>query len=230
MLFRLVVKKNGKRIRVVEVGTPITRVGRAHGNEIRIPSAQVSRKHCQLRMQDGLVMVEDLESVNGTFLNDTLLTGAAVVRPGDHLCVGPVTFVVEYELTPKALKRLDDMEFEIVEEIVEDEDVLDVVEAEDEVTQEQPKAKPSRRPAKVEEVLAVEEAVEEEYDVEEAVEGKDFPRAGLEELTWTPPKDGDLRDMLSQLDEGQESLKPKKRAGPRKPSDKNGKRRPQPEE
>jgi pSer/pThr/pTyr-binding forkhead associated (FHA) protein len=225
MLFRLVVEKNGKRIRVVEVTMPSTRIGRAHGNEIRIPSAQVSRKHCQLRMQDGLVMVEDLESVNGTFLNDSLLTSVAAVRPGDHLGVGPVTFVVEYELTPKALKRLDDMEFEIIEE----DDVLDVVEAEDEVTQEQPKAKPSRRPAEVMEVLAVEEAVEEGFDVEEVDEGEYAPRAGLE-MTWTPPEDGDLRDMLSQLDEGQESLKPKKRAGPRKPSDKSGKRRPQPEE
>jgi pSer/pThr/pTyr-binding forkhead associated (FHA) protein len=226
MLFRLVVKKNGKRLRVVEVVTPITDVGRAHGNQVRIPSAQVSRKHCQLRMKDGLVMVEDLESVNGTFLNDNLLTSAAVVRPGDKLGVGPVTFVVEYELTPKALKRLDEMKFEIVEEMADEDDVLDVVEVEDEVTREKPKAKPSRRPVEEEEVFVVEEAVEEEeYDVEEAV-----PRAALDEMTWAPPEDGDLHDLLSHLDEGQESLQPKKRAGPRKPSDKGGKRRPEPDE
>jgi pSer/pThr/pTyr-binding forkhead associated (FHA) protein len=225
MLFRLVVEKNGKRIRVVEVRTPTARIGRAHGNAIRIPSAQVSRKHCQLQVKDGLVLVEDLESVNGTFLNDSLLTGAAVARPGDHLTVGPVTFVVEYELTPKALKRLGEMDFEIVEDSVEEDEILDVVEAEDEVTEEQPKTKISHRPAKIEEVLEV-EAVEASDDVEEAAEEEYVPRAGLE-LTWTPPEDGDLRDVLSQLDEGMESLKPKKRAGPRKPG---AKRKQEPEE
>jgi pSer/pThr/pTyr-binding forkhead associated (FHA) protein len=229
MLFRLVVKKNGKRTKVVEVRTPTTRIGRATGNEIRIPSAQVSRQHCRLRMKDGLVMIEDLKSVNGTLLNGKPLTRVAVVRPGDLLAVGPVTFVVEYELTPAALKRLDDMEFEIVEEIVEADDVIDVEMAEDEVTQPEPKEKPSRRPTevKVEDVFAVEEALEEECDVEEVVEGDYAPRAALDEMSWKPPADGDLRDMLSQLDEGQESLKPRKRAGPRKPS---GKPRPEPEE
>ena len=96
MLFRLIVKKNGERFRVIEARTPITCIGRAHGNEVRIPSGQVSRKHCRLQMKNGLVMVEDLDSVNGTFLNSTLLTGVAVVRPGDQLDVGPVKFVVEY--------------------------------------------------------------------------------------------------------------------------------------
>src|SRR5665213_715581 len=231
MLFRLVVKKNGKRTKVVEVRTPTTRIGRAHGNEIRIPSAQVSRQHCRLQMKDGLVMVEDLESVNGTFLNGSLLTGVAVARPGDLLGVGPVTFVVEYELTPKALKRLDGMEFEraeevvegdveLAEEAVEQDEILDVVEADEEVTEAEPKDKPSRRPAEVEEVFEVDAVVEAEY----------VPKAGLEEISWARPEDGDLRDVLSLLDEGLESLQPKKRPGPRKPSDKSGKKKPELEE
>jgi pSer/pThr/pTyr-binding forkhead associated (FHA) protein len=231
MMFRLVVKKNGKRTKVVEIRTPTTRIGRAHGNEIRIPSAQVSRQHCRLQMKDGLVMVEDLGSVNGTLLNESLLTGAAVVRPGDLLGVGPVTFVVEYELTPKALKRLDEMEFEIAEDVVaddvelaeeavEEDEVLDVVAAEEEITQAEPEEKPSRRPTKVEEVFEVDAAVEEEY----------VPKAGLEEISWARPEDGDLRDVLSLLDEGLESLQPKKRPGPRKPSDKSGKKKTELEE
>ncbi len=225
MLFRLVVKKNGKRIKVVEVHTPTTRIGRAHGNEIRIPSAQVSRQHCRLQMKKGLVMVEDLESVNGTFLNENLLTGMAVVRPGDLLSVGPVTFIVEYQLTPKASKRLDEQESEaaevvednaeLVEEAVDEEEVLDVVEDEEEVT----KAEPDE-PVELEEVFEVDAAVEEEY----------APKADLEDISWARPEDGDLRDVLSLLDEGLESLQPKKRPAPRKPIDKSGKRKPDLEE
>ena len=230
MLFRLVVKKNGKRIRVIEAQSPITCIGRAHGNEVRIPSGQVSRNHCRVQMKDGLVTVEDLGSVNGTFLNDSLLTGLAVVRPGDQLSVGPVTFVVEYQLTPEALKRLDEMEYDVVEEVVdedvelveeavEEDVVLDVEEASDEVTQAEPDKKSSRRPTKVEEVFEAKVADDEE----------DAPRSGLEDISWAPPESGDLRDMLSLLDEGQESLVPKKRPGPRKLSDKS-KRKPEPEE
>jgi pSer/pThr/pTyr-binding forkhead associated (FHA) protein len=81
-------------------------VGRAHGNAVRIPSSEVSRQHCRLMLEDGLVYLEDLNSINGTFLNGRMVRDLEVVRPGDRLGVGPVVFVVEYELSPEALDRL----------------------------------------------------------------------------------------------------------------------------
>ena len=39
------------------------RIGRAHGNEVRIPSSEVSRRHCELRVDDGMLKVEDLDSI-----------------------------------------------------------------------------------------------------------------------------------------------------------------------
>ncbi len=117
---RLVVEQGRRRLRVVRLRGPATRIGRARGSGVRIPSAEVSRQHCVLRVEDGLVTVEDLDSVNGTFLNGEAVVGCQVVRPGDRLNVGPVTFVVEYELTPEALERLrdsggEDHDYEIVE-------------------------------------------------------------------------------------------------------------------
>jgi hypothetical protein len=50
--------------------------------------------------------VEDLNSSNGTFLNGERVLGSEAVRPGDHLQVGPLTFVVEYELTQDGLDAL----------------------------------------------------------------------------------------------------------------------------
>jgi pSer/pThr/pTyr-binding forkhead associated (FHA) protein len=128
---RLVVEQGRRRLRVVRLRGPATRIGRARGSGVRIPSAEVSRQHCVLRVEEGLVTVEDLDSVNGTFLNGEAVVGCRVVRPGDRLHVGPVTFVVEYELTPEALERLrDDSDFDY--EIVEvDEGGLEVA-AEDE--------------------------------------------------------------------------------------------------
>lgn len=220
MLFRLVVEKKGKRTRVVEVRTGVAHIGRAHGNEVRIPASDVSRRHCRLKAKDGLLMVEDLETVNGTYLNGDLLTGEAVIRPGDRLEVGPITFVVEYELTPKALKRLKAMDYESVESDG-GEAVLDAEDCEDEETDERLKKEIDLVPLDEENVLDVEEVIEEEEEQP--------PPVDLDGVTWKGSNDGDLRDMLTHLDEGQESLMPKKRPAPRKPPGKGDKKRPKTE-
>ena len=151
---RLVVEQGRRRLRVVRLRGPDTRIGRARGSGVRIPSAEVSRQHCVLRVEDGLVTVEDLDSVNGTYLNGEAVVGCQVVRPGDRLNVGPVTFVVEYELTPEALSRLgDDSDY--------DYEILEVDEAGLEVAAED--ALPVGEDLVLDDVpeLALEEAVEE---------------------------------------------------------------------
>jgi pSer/pThr/pTyr-binding forkhead associated (FHA) protein len=77
-------------------------IGRQSGSNIRIPSEEVSRRHCVLRIENGVLVVEDLQSVNGTYVNDRLVT-RAVVRSGDQLRVGPATFLVEYERVSSAI-------------------------------------------------------------------------------------------------------------------------------
>lgn len=105
MEVRFVVQKGGRK-RILYMRTPQAIIGRARGNTVRIPSPDVSRQHCRLRVVDGVLEVEDLDSVNGTFLNGVRVTNWQVVRPGDKLEVGPVKFVMEYELSPRALERL----------------------------------------------------------------------------------------------------------------------------
>src|SRR5262245_40127567 len=137
---RLVVKAGGKRNRVLELRAAEAVIGRSAGCTIRIPSSEVSRKHCRLCAADGLVTVEDLASVNGTFLNGEAVTEAVTAAPGDRLEVGPVAFVVEYELTPEALRRLSEEDgFEMVEPAEGSiADVLPVAEASDATTAENP--------------------------------------------------------------------------------------------
>ena len=224
MLFRLVLERSGRPVRTIEVRSSPACIGRAHGNDVRIPASEVSRKHCELRVRNGLVMVEDLESVNGTYLNDDLITGVAVIRPGDQISVGPITFVVEYELTPKALKRLRAMDYEVV-----DGDSAEVVveAAEDDEAEEPTKAK--RRPRRDEE-----EPEEDAVEVEEVAEEPLTSLMDYDDVSWSPPEKGDLHDLLSGLDAGEESMRPKKRPGPRKkpeePGKKKDKRRPKDEQ
>lgn len=204
MTFRLVVERQGKRSRSIEVRSSSACIGRGHGNDVRIPSAEVSRKHCELREKGGLITVEDLESVNGTYLNGDLITGVAVARPGDKVDVGPVTFLIEYELTPKALERLRTMDYDVVDDEIGEEIVLEAADG-DEETDEQPKAKSRPKPAK--------------QEVEEREEIAEEPLTSLmdlDDVSWKPPEKGDLHDLLSGLDHGEESMQPKKRPGPRK--------------
>jgi predicted component of type VI protein secretion system len=82
-------------------------IGRLRSCPLCIPSAEVSRRHCKLTAADGYLMVEDLGSSNGTWLNGNRLEQLTVVRPGDRLDVGPVKFRIQYELTAEGQAAID---------------------------------------------------------------------------------------------------------------------------
>ncbi|HTG14103.1 MAG TPA: FhaA domain-containing protein [Blastocatellia bacterium] len=72
-------------------------IGRAAGNALRIDDASISRIHCSLALREsGEVVVADLGSANGTFVNQGLL-GSNEARPveeSDVIRVGDVTLTV----------------------------------------------------------------------------------------------------------------------------------------
>lgn len=102
---KLVVQKTGAPQAFAMRG-PEMIIGRQKGSGVRIPSAEVSRQHCLLVCEGELLRVEDLSSANGTFINGRRISRREVLRPGDKLRVGPVTFVVHYQLSQAALGQL----------------------------------------------------------------------------------------------------------------------------
>jgi pSer/pThr/pTyr-binding forkhead associated (FHA) protein len=106
MQVRLIVLVGKKRTRALTLSRTESVLGRAHGCTVRIPSSEVSRRHCRLTKTDGFVLVEDLGSVNGTFINGRQITAPVPIRPGDELRVGPAGFVVEYALSRAAAEEL----------------------------------------------------------------------------------------------------------------------------
>jgi predicted component of type VI protein secretion system len=71
-------------------------IGRGRGTTIVLPHPLVSRQHCELFEADGQLMVRDLGSLNGTFVNNERVTEAPLA-PGELLTVGTVTFRAVYE-------------------------------------------------------------------------------------------------------------------------------------
>lgn len=71
----------------------VTRIGREMENEIVITSKRVSREHARLLRDDRSIRLEDAGSTNGTFLNDARLREPALLRDGDRIAIGDVTFI-----------------------------------------------------------------------------------------------------------------------------------------
>ncbi|MEW2297471.1 DUF1707 and FHA domain-containing protein [Streptomyces sp. NPDC006743] len=72
-------------------GHPL-RIGRDPASGLRLNHETVSRLHAELRHQGGLWILRDLGSTNGTTVNGRRVTGAAVVREGDQVGFGQVTY------------------------------------------------------------------------------------------------------------------------------------------
>ncbi len=70
-------------------------IGRSSANDIRIAEQHVSRQHCVVRYRDGVFMIHDLKSSNGTFVNDELIAEPYPLFAGDiiRLYVPQLTFM-----------------------------------------------------------------------------------------------------------------------------------------
>ena len=67
-------------------------IGRRRDCDLCVPNAGVSRCHCLLTRRDGQVFVEDMGSLNGTFINEERVREARPVHDGDVLRLGYVIF------------------------------------------------------------------------------------------------------------------------------------------
>ena len=69
------------------------RVGRDRDNDIVLNSDSVSRRHARFEHRDGHLFVVDLDSTNGTFVNDgTEPSTHAQLRKGDQIKIGDTIF------------------------------------------------------------------------------------------------------------------------------------------
>jgi class 3 adenylate cyclase len=70
-------------------------IGRSDGNELKINSPKASRFHAVIRATETGVQIQDLGSLNGTFLNGRLIGAVAEVKSGDKILVCGVEFLIE---------------------------------------------------------------------------------------------------------------------------------------
>lgn len=66
----------------------VTTAGRSTHSDIFLDDITVSRHHVRFVRRDGRVIVEDQGSLNGTYVNRTLVDGSAILRDGDEVQIG----------------------------------------------------------------------------------------------------------------------------------------------
>jgi pSer/pThr/pTyr-binding forkhead associated (FHA) protein len=85
-------KHQGKCLRLPDEGEVI--IGRDELCQIRLASSDVSRHHCVLKVTPEGIVARDLDSRNGTYLNETLMEEETLLKPGDTLRIGPIVLQV----------------------------------------------------------------------------------------------------------------------------------------
>jgi pSer/pThr/pTyr-binding forkhead associated (FHA) protein len=85
-------KHQGKRLRLPDEGELL--IGRDESCQIRLASSEVSRHHCVLKPTPDGILARDLDSRNGTYLNETLMEDETLLKPGDILRIGPIMLQV----------------------------------------------------------------------------------------------------------------------------------------
>ncbi|MCK4341436.1 MAG: FHA domain-containing protein [Phycisphaerae bacterium] len=98
----LVMFKDEER-REFPMAEEVMTLGRRQDCHLRIPTRDVSRRHCELLIEKRGLVVKDLGSSNGTFVNGKRIAETELV-PGDHLRIGPVTFIVQINGKPADIK------------------------------------------------------------------------------------------------------------------------------
>jgi hypothetical protein len=71
-------------------------LGRGEDNDIMIPHASISRAHARLTRRDGAYELTDLNSTNGSYVNDRPVHGNAMVATGSEIRLGDIRFVLRY--------------------------------------------------------------------------------------------------------------------------------------
>lgn len=105
MNVKLIMLKKAGPPKNISLPSSVTVLGRRHDCDLRIPLMSVSRRHCQLNHDNGVLKIRDLNSRNGTVINGKTIKETAVAA-GDRMEIGPLKFLFQIDGKPDNLSDL----------------------------------------------------------------------------------------------------------------------------
>lgn len=93
---KLVIQNQGMTGRMHDLNVERTTIGRVEDNTFQITDPSVSSHHCEVHLRSSEVLIRDLNSTNGSFINEAKIT-EQVLKPGQTLRLGQVELKLEVE-------------------------------------------------------------------------------------------------------------------------------------
>lgn len=107
-----VLEPASQRRRLPLVAAEVT-IGRATTNQIVLSHPDVSRWHARLRRVGARFVLDDLDSTNGTFVNDTRLTGSHVLRHNDQVQIADVVLMYSDPTATNVRRALTSIQIDV---------------------------------------------------------------------------------------------------------------------
>jgi hypothetical protein len=101
---KLVVLSVGMTGRTQELKADKTTIGRVEDNDFQIAEPSVSSHHCEILLRGKDVVVRDLNSTNGTFINGEKVAESAI-KPGQILRLGQIEMRLETDAPATPSKK-----------------------------------------------------------------------------------------------------------------------------
>lgn len=105
-MVKLVVLTEGMTGRTHELKVDKTTIGRVEDNTFPVPEPSVSSHHCEVLLRGNDVVVKDLDSTNGTYINGDRIT-ESVLKPGQVLRLGQIEMRLETDAAAAPKKAAD---------------------------------------------------------------------------------------------------------------------------
>ena len=95
MPFSVILTEKGGSTQRLDFESEEITIGRVDENDICLPKGNISKKHTRIVVKDGRIIVLDLKSTNGTYVNGRKLAGPQVISPDDKVYIGDFILNVE---------------------------------------------------------------------------------------------------------------------------------------
>ena len=105
MSFSVILTEKGGATQRLDFDAEEITIGRVDENDICLPKGNISKKHTKIVVKDGKIIVLDLKSTNGTYVNGKKLAGPQVISAADKVYIGDFILNVE----PPELDQIDQM-------------------------------------------------------------------------------------------------------------------------
>jgi len=101
-MLKILIKFGDKELQTIESDKPEIIIGRNPGSDIQIDNLGVSDRHARIFSSEGQYQIEDLQSTNGTFVDEKQISQVAIDK-NSQITIGKHNLIVmEAGSTPRA--------------------------------------------------------------------------------------------------------------------------------